>query len=74
MRQRVVLFAAQTDVIGRPAALGFYRAAHFVFLGGIHMLLQVERFFMQTSRLLGRALALVFLLMTVNVFFDVVMR
>lgn len=38
------------------------------------MLLQVERFFMQTSRLLGRALALVFLLMTVNVFFDVVMR
>jgi len=32
MRQRVVLFAAQTDVIGRPAALGFYRAAHFVFL------------------------------------------
>jgi TRAP-type mannitol/chloroaromatic compound transport system permease small subunit len=38
------------------------------------MLLRLEHFFQRTSRLLGRALAIVFLLMTVNVFFDVVMR
>jgi TRAP-type mannitol/chloroaromatic compound transport system permease small subunit len=38
------------------------------------MLLRLEYFFQRTSRLLGRGLAIVFLLMTVNVFFDVVMR
>ena len=38
------------------------------------MLLKIEYFFQRSSRLLGRLLAIVFLLMTVNVFFDVVMR
>lgn len=38
------------------------------------MLLKVEHFFNRTSRLLGRVLAIVFLLMTLNVFNDVVMR
>jgi TRAP-type mannitol/chloroaromatic compound transport system permease small subunit len=38
------------------------------------MLLRLEKFFQRTSRLLGRVLAVVFLLMTLNVFFDVVMR
>jgi TRAP-type mannitol/chloroaromatic compound transport system permease small subunit len=38
------------------------------------MLLRLEYFFQRTSRLLGRVLAIVFLLMTVNVFIDVVMR
>jgi len=38
------------------------------------MLLKIERFFQGVSRLLGRVLAVVFLLMTLNVFFDVVMR
>ncbi|MDP3479486.1 MAG: TRAP transporter small permease subunit [Desulfoprunum sp.] len=38
------------------------------------MLLQVEHLFQRISRLLGRLLALVFLLMTVNIFYDVVMR
>ena len=38
------------------------------------MLLKIEQFFQRSSRLLGRVLAIVFLLMTVNVFFDVVMR
>ena len=36
--------------------------------------LKIEYFFQRSSRLLGRLLAIVFLLMTVNVFFDVVMR
>jgi len=38
------------------------------------MLLKLEHFFRRMSRLLGRGLAIVFLLMTANVFFDVVMR
>lgn len=38
------------------------------------MLLRTEVFFRRTSHLLGRVLAVVFLLMTLNVFFDVVMR
>ncbi len=38
------------------------------------MLLRLEHFFQRTSRLLGRGLAIVFLLMTLNVFIDVVMR
>ena len=38
------------------------------------MLYSVERLFQRISRLLGRVLALVFLLMTVNIFYDVVMR
>ncbi|MBV5316858.1 MAG: TRAP transporter small permease subunit [Desulfobulbaceae bacterium] len=38
------------------------------------MLVQLEHFFRRMSRLLGRGLAIVFLLMTANVFFDVVMR
>lgn len=38
------------------------------------MLDAIERVFMRASRLLGRLLALVFLLMTVNIFYDVVMR
>jgi TRAP-type mannitol/chloroaromatic compound transport system permease small subunit len=38
------------------------------------MLQIVELFFQRASRLLGRALAIVFLLMTVNIFYDVVMR
>jgi TRAP-type mannitol/chloroaromatic compound transport system permease small subunit len=47
----------------------------FGLLGGAAgMLLKIEYFFQRSSRLLGRLLAIVFLLMTVNVFFDVVMR
>lgn len=38
------------------------------------MLLKVEQFFQGVSRLLGRILAVVFLLMTFNVFYDVIMR
>lgn len=38
------------------------------------MLLKVEYFFRRASRILGRALAIVFLLMTLNVFNDVFMR
>ncbi len=38
------------------------------------MLLTLENFFMALNRLMGRALTIVFLLMTVNVFYDVVMR
>ena len=38
------------------------------------MLDAIERVFMRASRLLGRLLAVVFLLMTVNIFYDVVMR
>lgn len=38
------------------------------------MLLKIELFFQRTSRLLGKGLAVVFLLMMLNVFFDVVMR
>ena len=38
------------------------------------MLLRIEHFFLALSRLLGRVLSIVFLLMTVNVFYDVVMR
>ena len=38
------------------------------------MLLKLENIFQKTSHLLGRLLAVVFLLMTLNVFFDVVMR
>ena len=38
------------------------------------MLHTVEKLFQRISRLLGRALAIVFLLMTVNIFYDVVMR
>ena len=38
------------------------------------MLLTVEHIFQRISRLLGRGLALVFLLMTINIFYDVVMR
>ncbi len=38
------------------------------------MLLSIEKFFSFLSRQLGRLLAIVFLLMTANVFYDVVMR
>jgi len=38
------------------------------------MLLKIERFYRRLNRLLGKILTLVFLLMTLNVFFDVVMR
>jgi TRAP-type mannitol/chloroaromatic compound transport system permease small subunit len=38
------------------------------------MLDKVERIFQRLSRILGRVLAMVFLLMTVNIFYDVVMR
>ena len=38
------------------------------------MLLKTERFFQRASRILGRVLGFIFLLMTLNVFFDVVMR
>ncbi len=38
------------------------------------MLDKAERFFQRISRVLGRILAMVFLLMTVNIFYDVVMR
>jgi len=38
------------------------------------MLLQIEQFFQGISRRLGRILAIIYLLMTLNVFFDVVMR
>lgn len=38
------------------------------------MLLKAERFFRRISRLLGRMLAMVFLLMTINIFYDVIMR
>jgi TRAP-type mannitol/chloroaromatic compound transport system permease small subunit len=38
------------------------------------MLLKAERFFLRSSRQLGRLMAIVFLLMTINIFYDVVMR
>lgn len=38
------------------------------------MLLKIESFFQKASSLLGRVLAIVFLLMAVNVFYDVIMR
>ena len=38
------------------------------------MLLSIEKFFSFMNRLFGRLLSIVFLLMTANVFFDVVMR
>jgi TRAP-type mannitol/chloroaromatic compound transport system permease small subunit len=38
------------------------------------MLDKAERFFQRISRILGRILAMVFLLMTINIFYDVVMR
>ena len=38
------------------------------------MLDKAERIFQRLSRILGRVLAMVFLLMTVNIFYDVVMR
>ena len=38
------------------------------------MLLKMERVFQRINRLLARILAIVFLLMTINVFYDVVMR
>ncbi len=38
------------------------------------MLQTIERFFDTLSRVLGRVLAIIYLLMTLNVFFDVVMR
>ena len=44
-------------------------------LGGeAPMLLTIECFFDTLSRVLGRVLAIIYLLMTLNVFFDVVMR
>jgi TRAP-type mannitol/chloroaromatic compound transport system permease small subunit len=42
--------------------------------GAKDMLDKVEHLFQRTSRLLGRILAVVFLLMTINIFYDVVMR
>ena len=42
--------------------------------GGKEMLIQLERFFDQVSRYLGKGLSLVLLLMTLNVFYDVLMR
>lgn len=42
--------------------------------GAGNMLLKIERLFMRASRLLGRMLAIVFLLMTINIFYDVIMR
>lgn len=38
------------------------------------MLDKAERFFLRSSRLLGRMMAIVFLLMTINIFYDVIMR
>lgn len=38
------------------------------------MLIKAEQFFMRLNRILGRILTVVLLLMTLNVFFDVVMR
>ncbi len=38
------------------------------------MLDKAERFFQRISRVLGRILAMIFLLMTINIFYDVVMR
>jgi TRAP-type mannitol/chloroaromatic compound transport system permease small subunit len=38
------------------------------------MLLKIERFYRRCNRLLGKVLIAIFLLMTLNVFFDVVMR
>jgi TRAP-type mannitol/chloroaromatic compound transport system permease small subunit len=38
------------------------------------MLIQVERFYDQVSRILGKGLSFVLLLMTLNVFYDVLMR
>jgi len=38
------------------------------------MLIRVERFFERINRLLGRVLSYVLLLMTLNVFYDVIMR
>lgn len=38
------------------------------------ILLRIDRFFTWMNRLLGRVLGLVFLLMTANVFYDVIMR
>jgi TRAP-type mannitol/chloroaromatic compound transport system permease small subunit len=38
------------------------------------MLDSIERAFMRASRFLGRMLAIVFLLMTINIFYDVIMR
>jgi TRAP-type mannitol/chloroaromatic compound transport system permease small subunit len=43
-------------------------------IGAMDMLHTVEHLFQRISRLLGRALAVVFLLKTVNIFYDVVMR
>ena len=38
------------------------------------MLIKIEQFFMRMNRILGRILSVVLLLMTFNVFFDVIMR
>ena len=38
------------------------------------MLIKIEKFFDRTNRLMGRMLSVVLLLMTFNVFFDVIMR
>jgi TRAP-type mannitol/chloroaromatic compound transport system permease small subunit len=38
------------------------------------MLIKVEQFFMRVNRILGKILTVVLLLMTLNVFFDVIMR
>ena len=38
------------------------------------MLHKAERFFLRTSRLIGRIMAIVFLMMMVNIFYDVIMR
>jgi TRAP-type mannitol/chloroaromatic compound transport system permease small subunit len=38
------------------------------------MLVTLEKVFLTASRLLGRVLAIVFLMMTINIFYDVVMR
>lgn len=38
------------------------------------MLEKIEKIFMRASHLLGRVMAIVFLLMTINIFYDVIMR
>ena len=38
------------------------------------MLIKIEQFFMRINRILGKSLTVVLLLMTLNIFFDVIMR